>query len=251
MSVIGVDTNGIRNPDNGSPNGRLPSQEGLEPGHTVESGDTLYEIWQQAVADGSDCTWEEFLAANQHIDNPDWIYPGDAVFYPESSGVDGSDGTDGTNGTDGTDGTDGTGGTDGADGTGEDVDAHRSEEAEAVDDAQADYDQAVQNYNAHPSDENWAALDSARQELEGAILTEAEAEVANMNPPPSTYEEYQQAVAEAAQRIAARHPDDPLVQTIVDDVVSEMTSVEYLEAMLEEAQQVPPAQSQAGRIEGL
>ena len=39
MSVIGVDTNGIRNPDNGSPNGILPQQEGLDRQPAAEAGE--------------------------------------------------------------------------------------------------------------------------------------------------------------------------------------------------------------------
>jgi hypothetical protein len=245
MSVIGVDTNGIRNPDNGSPNGILPQQEGLEPDHVVESGDTLYEIWQQAVADGCDCTWEEFLGANQHIDNADWIYPGDPVFYPESSQVDGTDGTDGTNGTDGADGTNGT------DGAGEPPPGSNSPEAQAVDSARAERDRAIERYNAVQTPENAQALAEADQALEDAVQAEIEADVAALDPPPSTYEEYQEAVAAAADRVAARYPGDGAVEVAAANAEAEMTSVEYLEARHEEAGQLPPAQSQAARIEGL
>lgn len=87
VTSIGTDTNGIRNPDTGSPNGLLPDQQGLKPDDEVASGDTLLAIYQTAVRDGKcDCSWEQFLQANRHIDDPNWIYPGDPIFYGTASG---------------------------------------------------------------------------------------------------------------------------------------------------------------------
>lgn len=216
----GQAANGTEAPENSKP-------------HVVQRGECVSQIMADNGMDYNDpADVQKFYELNPQFAPPngrsdDLIYPDEVIYLPE----------DATGGTDGTDGTDGTGeaeGTDGADGTDE---ANLSEEAQEVDDAQQDYDRAVENYNAHPSDENWDAVDTARQELEAAILAEAEAEVADMQPPPSSYEEYQQAVVDAAGRIAGRHPDDRLVQSTVDDVVSQMTSVEYLEGYQAQAHQ--------------
>lgn len=204
----------------------------------VEPGDTISGLMAQQGLDWTDKNdREQFLRDNpQFADgsrDPDLIWAGEVVYIRPPQG-------------------DETGGA-GETGDAAEQPGSNSPEAKAVDEAQQDYDTAVSNYNAAPTDANWEALGAAREKLEAAIKTEVEADVAALDPPPATYEEHQQAVAESTARVAARYSDDTVVQAATQAVESELTSVGYLEGRFEEASQglSPPAQEEASRINDL
>jgi hypothetical protein len=78
----------VDEPDTGRPGGKVaipPGQGGREsaPGevHTVEKGDTLWDLSQKYL--GSPWYWPKVWSYNPEIANPHWIYPGNNVrFFP-------------------------------------------------------------------------------------------------------------------------------------------------------------------------
>lgn len=215
------------NPTTGSPNGVLTEQQARPADYVVQRGDTLWDISQR-----TGIPLDVLIAENPHIDNPHWIYPGDPIFYPEGAGPDQPGGADETSGTDQPGDTGGT-----------DQPGSNSPEAQAVGDAITARDRAQSNLNDFPGTLAEAqeaglvqALTDADQAVQTAIEEEIAADVAALEPPPATYEEYQQAVADSAARITARYADDPVTQRNVQAAANEVTSVEYLEQQQAQAQ---------------